>query len=102
MNIELLCVCVCLNIYVHLQESHSPLHKKLTSHNIHIDHIKPIHAFNLDNEDEFNECANYTNLQPLLKEDNLRKAARWSAVGEEYRIKHIKDNAEYDGTYIPR
>ena len=39
----------------------------MTFDNIHIDHIKPVSKFDLDHEEEFIDCCNYTNLQPLLK-----------------------------------
>jgi hypothetical protein len=45
----------------------------MTFNNIHIDHIKPISRFNLKDYNEFLDCCNYTNLQPLLAIDNLRK-----------------------------
>ena len=39
----------------------------------HIDHIKPCASFNFTNEEEQNECFNYTNLQPLWAMDNMKK-----------------------------
>ena len=39
-----------------------------------LDHIKPVSSFNLNNEDELQECFNYKNLQPLWKEDNKKKS----------------------------
>ena len=39
----------------------------------HIDHIKPIVSFDLTDPRQQKECFNYTNLQPLWAEDNLRK-----------------------------
>ena len=39
----------------------------------HIDHIKPCSYFNLTLEKEQRICFNYTNLQPLWAEDNIRK-----------------------------
>ena len=39
-----------------------------------LDHIKPVSSFNLNNEDELQECFNYKNLQPLWREDNRRKS----------------------------
>jgi hypothetical protein len=39
-----------------------------------LDHIKPIASFNLDNIEEQKKCFNYTNIQPLWKEDNMKKS----------------------------
>jgi phage-related minor tail protein len=41
----------------------------------HIDHRKPCASFDLTKESEQRKCFNYTNLQPLWAEDNLRKGA---------------------------
>lgn len=42
----------------------------------HIDHIKPICAFNLNDALEVARINHYTNLRPLWKEENCAKAAR--------------------------
>jgi hypothetical protein len=39
----------------------------------HIDHIKPLSSFNLENEEEFKEACNYKNLQPLWWKENISK-----------------------------
>lgn len=39
----------------------------------HIDHIKPLSAFNLEDRKQFLEACNYKNLQPLWAKDNLQK-----------------------------
>ena len=72
---------------------------KMTWDNIHTDHIKPISSFDLDDEDEFLSCCNYTNLQPLLAEDNLKKHDKWDMTSEIYWNKHIKDNDNYFEIY---
>ena len=68
--------------------------------NIHIDHIKPVNSFNLDDEDEFLSCCHYTNLQPLLAEINLNKSCKWSDKDDIYWLENIKDKEYYD-IFIP-
>lgn len=68
--------------------------------NIQIDHTKPISKFNFDDPDEFLECVNYTNLQPLLIKDNLTKYNRWTDENEAYWIENIKGNTEYNKVYL--
>lgn len=72
----------------------------MTFNNIHIDHIKPVSRFNLQNEDEFLDCCHYTNLQPLLAEDNLIKHNKWNDTNEEFWRTNIKGK-EYFQIYNP-
>jgi hypothetical protein len=80
------------------------LQKKMTEgmtfNNIHIDHIKPVSRFNLQNEDEFLDCCHYTNLQPLLSEDNLIKSNKWNDTKEAFWVANIKGK-EYLQIYNP-
>ncbi len=39
----------------------------------HVDHIKPLHEFDLYDNEQFKEAAHYTNLQPLWWWQNLEK-----------------------------
>ena len=73
---------------------------EMTWDNIHIDHIKPVSSFNLDDEDEFLNCCNYTNLQPLLAKINLNKSCKWSEKDEIFWNENIKDK-EYIDIYLP-
>jgi len=43
----------------------------------HIDHIRPCSSFDLEDSKQQKECFNYTNLQPLWAEENLKKGATW-------------------------
>jgi hypothetical protein len=43
-----------------------------------IDHIKPIDAFDLNDEAQLYEAFNYTNTQPLKKKDNREKSNKFS------------------------
>jgi len=67
----------------------------MTFNNIHIDHIKPVSRFNLDDKDEFNNCCHYSNLQPLLAKDNLEKHNKWSEENELYWNVNIKGKDYY-------
>ena len=40
----------------------------------HIDHIKALSLYNLENKEEFIEANNYLNLQPLWAKDNIKKS----------------------------
>jgi hypothetical protein len=62
---------------------------EMTFQNIHIDHIKPISAFDLDDDMQFLQCAHYTNLQPLLVKDNLSKGDKWSEKDEKFWKENI-------------
>lgn len=47
----------------------------------HIDHIKPCHLFDLTHEEEFLECWNLNNLQPLWAHDNVSKGSKYDPEG---------------------
>jgi len=44
----------------------------------HIDHIRPIASFRLEDPDQQRICFHYTNLQPLWARDNLVKGAKFA------------------------
>jgi hypothetical protein len=56
----------------------------MTFQNIHIDHIKPVSAFNLEDPEEFLKCCHYTNIQPLYPSDNIKKRDKWTEENELY------------------
>ena len=43
----------------------------------HIDHIKPLNSFDLEDEEQLKEACHYTNLQPLWAKDNLKKGSKY-------------------------
>lgn len=45
----------------------------------HVDHIKPCSLFDLSDPIQFSECWSLDNLQPLWRDDNIRKGARYGA-----------------------
>ena len=71
---------------IHIQ---SKLTERMTLNNIHIDHIKPVSRFDLDNEDELKMCCHFTNQQPLLAKDNLKKSNKWSDEEDKYWRENI-------------
>ena len=68
--------------------------------NIHIDHIKPVSSFNLEDHEEFLKCCHYTNFQPLLVLDNLIKSDIWNEEDEQFWRENITDK-EYLPLYFP-
>lgn len=73
----------------------SKMSSDMTIHNIHLDHIKPVSKFDLSNVDEIYECCHWSNIQPLLAKDNLKKSNKWSEDDEKYwRYNIIKYNNE--------
>ena len=73
---------------------------KMEWDNIHIDHIKPVSSFDLDNEEDFLDCCHYSNLQPLLATDNLSKHNKWSDEYDVYWNNNIKGK-EHLQIYVP-
>ena len=51
----------------------------------HIDHIKPVSLFNMEDSEERKECFHYSNLQPLWAEQNLKKSNKYDKKYEKLR-----------------
>lgn len=68
--------------------------------NVHMDHIKPIKAFDLNNESELVACSHYSNMQPLSGRDNRIKKSKWSDADEIFWNANITMK-EYLPIYIP-
>jgi hypothetical protein len=81
------------------------IEKKMTAemnwNNIHIDHIKPVSVFDLNNHDDFLDCCHYTNMQPLIGEENLLKSNKWSDEDEVFWKENIRGK-EYMQLYYPK
>ena len=78
----------------------SKFEEGMTWDNIHLDHIKPVSQFDLNNFDEFLDCCSYCNFQPLIAIDNLRKSGRWNEEDETFWKANIR-NQEYKNIYMP-
>lgn len=55
---------------------------KMNWSNIHLDHIKPVSRFNLQDPEEFSKCCHWSNIQPLLAQENLEKNNKWTEEDE--------------------
>lgn len=76
-----------------------PGHKlNLDSCGIHLDHIKPVRAFE---DNEMHECFHYTNLQPLPAVVNGIKSDTWTWDDETHWRCNILYNDTYVDPYIP-
>ena len=43
----------------------------------HIDHIKPMNSFDLNDPEQLKECCHYSNLKPLWWIENLQKSYKY-------------------------
>jgi len=79
----------------------SKMTEDMTFENIHYDHIKPVSVFNLEEENELLDCCHYTNFQPLLAKENLRKSCKWNDEDEVFWKENIRGQ-EYLPLYFPK
>jgi hypothetical protein len=65
------------NLILHLEKSFKPGMTRENYGEWHIDHIKPISKFDLNDENEQKKCFHYTNLQPLWASENIKKSDKY-------------------------
>ena len=70
--------CTAEQCYAHLEMQFTPGMSWDNRTEWHIDHIRPIASFNLEEPGQQRACFHYTNLQPLWARDNLRKGAKYT------------------------
>lgn len=70
--------CTADELWAHLERQFLPgmTRENHTRHGWHMDHIVPVAAFDLTDEEQFARAFHYTNLQPLWAQDNLSKGAK--------------------------
>ena len=56
--------------------------------NIEIDHVRPISAFDLSDDEQLKEALNWRNTQPLLKEIHQKEGNKYNFL--DYRLHFIK------------
>ncbi len=51
----------------------------------HLDHIRPVVSFRMNDPEDRKVCFHHSNLQPLWAKDNLRKSSRWNGIRHRQR-----------------
>lgn len=88
------------NKRAHWNEQHP--HAPMTATNCALDHIRPVREFQKEGVGAKTLlCNHFTNLQPLLLEDNSWKGDSWSAKDEEHWHTHIVLRPSYRKIYYP-
>jgi ribosomal protein L24E len=90
-NIENIMGCKPQKLREHI-ENHPNFKPPLTWENYgrlwHLDHIRPVASFNLNDPIDFFTCFHYKNLRPCLSEENLRKRDKKTKLEEEPSFSH--------------
>ncbi len=81
---------------------------EMTYENIHIDHIKPVSKFDLSDIENVKACCHWSNLQPLLSTDNLKKSNKWTEKNEiewknnisKYKIQQTGVGGQYKTSHL--
>lgn len=78
-------------------------HRPMTTTNCALDHIRPVREFQKEGAGaKMLLCNHFTNLQPLLLEDNTWKGDSWSVLDEEHWHKHIVLKPSHRKIYYPQ
>jgi len=78
-------------------------HAPMTLTNIDLDHIRPISTFKRNTgAAQKLLCNHYTNLQPLLHEDNNWKGEVWTVEDEKFWHEHIILKPAFKDIYYPK
>lgn len=74
----------------------------MTWGNTHVDHIKPLACANPEHpfHSPIEDLVHFTNLQPLLKRDNMQKHDRWNAESDRHWQHCIRGNASYLAVFM--
>lgn len=87
------------------REAWNKLHptKPMNITNTALDHIKPVNSFKNNSLGEKTMlCNHFTNLQPLLHEDNIWKADFWSQKDENHWLENIIFQPHFYTIYYPK
>jgi hypothetical protein len=79
--------CTAAELMAHLEAQFKPGMTWENHGEWHIDHIKPCASFDLVDPEQQKACFHYTNLQPLWKNENLQKGAKYGGI--DYRGKRV-------------
>ena len=67
----------------------------------HVDHVIPCSKFNLENENEINNCFHWTNLQPLESSKNMSKSNKIDHDNIKSHYKKVKLFAKKHNINLP-